>query len=165
MKRNARTLIVGLGSDFGDDRLGAVVVKRIGPTAATCEVRFLRTPLGLLDILEGVEQLHVVDACRGAGLPGTIVRRDWPLTDAESVRFGGTHDVDLLSVLNLAERFKTIPTRVTIWGVEATNGTIASDFHKPLSRLVDEAVDQVAKRIVAEVNDEPVSAMEANRHA
>lgn len=158
-----RTLVVGIGSDFGDDRLGAIVVEQLTKELRSCDVRFLRAPVDLLDVLESVERLHIVDACRGTGKPGTIVRRDWPMTELASIRFGGTHDVDLLAVLKLAERFQTLPRRVTIWGIQATDGNVPSNFRKLLSPPVAEAVEQVARRIVVEFNDEQVA--ETSRHA
>jgi hydrogenase maturation protease len=129
----------------------------------TCEVRFLRAPLDLLDVLEGSECLHIVDACLGAGKPGTIVRREWPVTEFGTIRFGSTHDVDLLAVLKLAERFQTLPSRVTIWGVQVADGGVPSDFRRDLSPPVAEAAEQVANRITVEINSE--HAAEATRHA
>lgn len=117
MNGTARTLIAGIGSDFGDDRLGFDVVERLAGSLPNCVLKAFRSPLDLLDHLSDFEVLHLVDACRGAIAPGTVLRFDWPSRTLKSVRFGGTHDFDLISTLRLAESLGLLPRRVTIWSI------------------------------------------------
>lgn len=150
MNDGVRTLIVGLGSDFGDDRLGWIAAERLAEQLPTCRVCRVRAPLDLLDHLDGVERLHVIDACRGAGPAGTIVRRDWPADDIATVRFVGTHDFGLVAALQLAERLQRLPPRVTIWCVEATADAEPPTVASPLSPVVAAVVDDLTLRIAAE---------------
>ncbi len=165
MINDNRTMIVGIGSDFGDDRLGAVAVEQLAKALPSCDVRFLRAPLDLLDVLEGVDRLHVVDACRGAGEPGTILRRNWPVTESTTVRFYGTHDMDLLAALRLAEQLQTLPSRVTIWGIEAADNAGPAKFNMRLSPAVAAAVERITTQIAGEVQAEQVAIAESSSHA
>lgn len=117
MNGTARTLIAGIGSDFGDDRLGFNVVERLTGSLPSCVLRAFRSPLDLLDHLSDIEALHLVDACRGADLPGKVLRFDWPDAMLKSVQFGGSHDFDLVSTLRLAESLRLLPRTVTIWSI------------------------------------------------
>lgn len=161
-----QTWIVGIGSDFGDDRLGPVVVNRLVDRLPTVTVRRLRSPLDLLDDLDEIERLHLVDACRGGGAhAGTIRRIDWPAAELASVRFSGTHDVGLVAALQLAERMQTLPRQVTIWSVEATDVAGPQNLLTSLSQPVAAAAETLADLIAAEVTNRPVAVAEPIHHA
>ena len=144
-------LSVGIGSELGDDRAGRLVAERLAPAIPECPVRSLRHPATLLDLLEGVERLHVIDACRGLGACGTIRRSDWPAAELATVRFGGTHDLDLVSVLRLAERLQLLPRQTTIWCIEAGEAAVKEGFAEP-SIEVMAAVERVVQSIAREVD-------------
>ena len=91
-----RTLVVGIGSDQGDDRFGWLVAKSLPDQAAIgCEVRRAQSPGELLDWLDGVSRLVVCDACRGGGQLGQVRRCLWPCAEIEEQAFRGTHDMNL----------------------------------------------------------------------
>lgn len=146
-----RTLVAGVGSDFGDDRLGAVVVERLAALTLPCDLRVVRAPIDLLDHLQEVERLHIVDACRGAGPPGTIVRRDWPARELSTMRYSGTHDFGLIAVLQLADRLGSSPVTTTIWSVEASPAESPTTIGRPLSPAVAAAAELLIERITAEI--------------
>jgi hydrogenase maturation protease len=146
-----RTLVAGVGSDFGDDRLGAVVVERLAALTLPCDLRVVRAPIDLLDHLQEVERLHIVDACREAGPPGTIVRRDWPARDFSTTRFSGTHDFGLVAVLQLADQLRSSPPRMTIWSIEASDGEDPATIGRPLSPAVAVAAEVLIERLAAEI--------------
>ena len=167
----ARTFVVGIGSDFGDDRLGPVVVERLVDRlvdrSPNVVVRRARSPLDLLDQLEKFERLHLVDACRcgGGAQAGTIRRTDWPAAELSTIRFSGTHDVSLVAALHLAERLRTLPPRVTIWSVEAPAVAGPQNLLAPLSQPVAVAAETLADLIAAELKNPPVAVTEPIRHA
>ena len=159
-----RTLVVGVGSDFGDDRLGAVVVERLAALTLPSDLRVVRAPIDLLDHLQEVERLHIVDAYRGAGTPGTIVRRDWPAGDFSTTRFSGTHDFGLVAALQLADQLRSLPRRTTIWSVEASADESSATIGQPLSPAVAAAAEVLIDRIAAEI-DRDVVCNEESIHA
>jgi hydrogenase maturation protease len=145
-----RTLIAGLGSDFGDDQAGLLVARRLARDSSGVDVRCLRSPANLLDVLEGVDCLHIVDACRGAGGVGSIVCCRWPAPMLSTLSFAGTHDLDLSSALWLADELLLLPDRVTIWGIEAgvcDGGLLITDA---ISSEVAAAIDQLVARLRSE---------------
>jgi hydrogenase maturation protease len=167
MSEDKRILIVGIGSDFGDDQLGVIVAKRLVSHLPGCKVIWLKSPLDLCDHLTNIERLYLVDACRGAGPPGTIVRHDWPSLAITGVRFSGTHDLDLVAALQITERVQGLPPFVTLWCIEASaaNEYVSRALSKPLSLPVAYATEKLLESIVAEVNRFPGGVVEATRHA
>lgn len=144
-----RTLIAGLGSAFGDDRVGWLAAERLAARFPPGVVVALRSPAELLDKLPGVERLHVIDACRGAGPPGTILCRDWPSPEFANVSFANTHDLSLPAALHLAATLALLPPRVTLWAIEIADAADPNDpttVAAPLSAAVMRAVEQLICR-------------------
>ena len=166
MTEHRRILVVGVGSDFGDDRVGLCVVDRLATRLPSgCEVRKVRTPADLLDQLEDVAELHVVDGCRGAGPPGTIVRYDVRSARLSGVCFRGTHDLDVVSALRLAETLNQLPPRVAIWGVETSSDGAPPSLRAALTADVSVGADLLVNRVFAELHGVIVEAEESCRHA
>ena len=114
------TRVVGVGSPHGDDRIGWDLIEALtaaGPPAGV-EAVCLRTPLDLLEHLDGCETLVVVDACRGGGSPGTIVEVDRDLLATEGAAGSSSHGLGLREALALAEALGRLPPRVIVFGVE-----------------------------------------------
>jgi len=109
-------LLVGIGSPFGDDRLGWIVaeeIRRRGLT--TAQVRCARAPADLLDWLDRVERLVICDACHGDFAGGAWRRIEWPSPEVDRLAFVGTHDMSLTATLELAQQLGRLPERTTIW--------------------------------------------------
>ena len=126
MSGRVSQLLVGVGSQSGDDRLGWLVARQIQRRRlASTLVRCARAPADLLDWLAGVDRLVICDACHGGGPAGSWRRFDWPTSMIDEVTFGGTHDMSLAGTLALAEQLGLLPKQTTIWGL-----TVAA--HAPL---------------------------------
>lgn len=109
-------LFVGIGSPYGDDRLGWIVaaeIERRGPQQTS--VRCAQSPANLLDWLAGHERLIVCDACYSPEPSGAWRRFDWPAAEMEDVDFAGTHDMPLTATLKLAEQLGMLPKQTTVW--------------------------------------------------
>ncbi len=117
-------LFVGIGSPFGEDRLGWQVAAEIEQRAvAKACIRCARAPADLLDWLAGVDRLVVCDACHDGGQAGTWRRFDWPNASINDVAFCGTHDLGLAATLALAEQLGLLPKQTTIWGMTTERDT------------------------------------------
>jgi hydrogenase maturation protease len=71
--------VIGIGNpDRGDDGVGRVLARRLRARAAPgIEVRECDgEATGLMAAWEGAEEVVLVDACRGAGPPGSVHRLD-----------------------------------------------------------------------------------------
>jgi hydrogenase maturation protease len=146
------TLIVGLGSDFGDDRVGFIIAERLRGLTRATDVRSARSPGDLLSWMQDYGALHVIDACRGSAAPGTIARFAWPSAAIEQLAFMGTHDLSLPPALRLADKCRLLPKTVVIWAIETQQAeTVPESFLSPLSPPVAAAAESLIDRLLAEL--------------
>jgi len=104
-----QTLIVGIGSPYGDDQAGWRVVEQLQRTLDTnrdhqIEIRLARTPGDLLNWVNRDQQLILCDACQGNKPTGTIESWSWPAEGLSEVDWAGTHDLGLSTVLKLLDQ-------------------------------------------------------------
>lgn len=138
-----KTLLVGIGSPHGDDRLGWHVADALAdrlhashkglpgghtaglnspvPERSQVAIRKAGSPADVLDWMEGLDRLLICDACRSGGPPGFAYRWSWPDRAIERAHCSGTHDLGLAGVLELAQQLQRLPPAVVVWGVEAEN--------------------------------------------
>ena len=144
---NRSHLVIGIGSAHGDDQFGWLVADSLSAESRPeFTVKRARAPADILSWLEGASTLTLCDGCRGTGLPGTLRRWNWPNAEIPSTTFLGTHDLGLVSVLELAQRLQAIPAQVWIWGAEARHCA-------PGANPTDE-IRQAAKRAAEEIRKE-----------
>lgn len=169
-KMITNTLFVGVGSLYGDDRIGwhvaAAIAGRVQgvqselPSTATSQVkpralphsrivvRKAGSPADVLDWLPGVNRLVICDACRSGGPAGHAYRWTWPDPAIEQAHCSGTHDLDLANVLELAQNLHCLPPTVVVWGIEAENLNPQDLLPSGgLSTGVAEQIDQIAETI------------------
>ena len=112
--------VIGLGSPFGDDRIGWQVVALLvedslpaGADAVSCE----NPGRDLLPLLDGMPHVILVDALRGAGRPGEILRctRD---DLAKAPDRWSSHGLGVVDMLDLAASLGCLPARLEIIGIE-----------------------------------------------
>ena len=150
MNAPGRVLVAGLGSPHGDDQAGWLVAENIATQFRThprIVVRRAMIPLDVLDWLEGIDILHVCDACdifgdgndrdgsEAASRDRKLHRLTWDadqMMDSDnsgkaavnaslkSLRGRGSHDFGLPDVLRLAEKTGLLPKRVIIWAIEGS---------------------------------------------
>ncbi|MAG36238.1 MAG: hydrogenase maturation protease [Dehalococcoidia bacterium] len=121
------TLVIGLGNLYrGDDAAGLAAAQHLREVAPP-ELEIIEhsgDPLVLLDALAAAERVIVVDAVQSGAHPGTVHRLevgDQPLSAA--VATASTHSVGLAELIELARTLGKLPSRVTIYGVEAVQYT------------------------------------------
>ena len=115
-----RITIVGIGSAHGDDAIGWRVIHELSQhEALPCRLAIVRHPVDLIECMEGVDELHVCDACWGSQ-PGRIHRWTWPDSALESFGWSGTHDMHVVGALQLAQTLGVAPEVIVVWGIEAT---------------------------------------------
>ena len=117
-----RTLFIGIGSPHGDDRIGWRMADALTEAAIPdVEIRKAAIPCDLLDWLEDVDRLFVCDACystRSATAAVALHQRQWPTSEVSAMRSAASHALGLPQVLRLAERLGTLPSSVTLFGIE-----------------------------------------------
>ena len=143
-----RVWIIGLGTASGDDRVGWEVVaglRDVLPAGVRCHPA--ADPLALLDGPAGCELLVVIDACQGAGPPGTLHRFEWPDPRLVTVRSTSSHGVGLVAALELAMMLGRLPPKVVILSVEG----IQSGPSMSLSLEVEATIPEIISRVLAEI--------------
>lgn len=150
MTRSA-TLIVGVGSPHGDDRVGWRVTERLASLVSSlADVRTVADPSEILDWLDGVRTLHACDACHFSGAAGHVHRWQWPDVPANvSKTAWSSHGVTLPQALALAGALGVLPDDVTIWGIEIAAARTA----EPLSPALEQVATAVAEQIAGELAD------------
>lgn len=142
------SLLVGIGSPHGSDRVGWVVADLLEPKLPSpWEVRRARVPTDLLDWIDGCGRLHLLDACPLIERVGTVHRLEWPDRRITESRTATSHDYDLPQVLQLAQRLGQLPQEVVVWAIEVAAGA-------PLEENAP-WIDAVAHRIRNDLNHAP----------
>lgn len=143
-----RAWVIGLGTAFGDDRIGWEVVARL-PAALPAGVRCCTTsdPLSVIEAPVGCELLIVIDACNGAGLPGTVHRFEWPDARLVTVESMSSHGVGLAEALDLAATLGRLPPKAVILSVEGVHG---GSGLRP-SSTVEAAISEIISLVLAEI--------------
>jgi hydrogenase maturation protease len=140
-------MVIGLGSNHGDDRIGWEVVAQLHTIRPTgIQTHCTSDPLTIVDVSTNCSLLIVVDACLGTGLPGTIHRLVWPDTRLAATGGVSSHGVGLVVALRLAEALGKLPPQVIVFAIEADSGEPGS----ALNPLVEAAIPKVVAMILAE---------------
>jgi hydrogenase maturation protease len=162
MPRNRTDLFVGIGSPHGDDQVGWHVAERLRGRLSSVDGILIRRailPIDLVDWLDEIGHLHVCDACQSGAPPGSLHRWDWsaagrmdadgpsPFDNFSLLRSTGTHNCGLGEVLCLARKLGCLPSRVTVWGVEAAQ----FEPNNPLSGQLQTAISQIVATILPEI--------------
>ena len=152
--KTARTLIVGIGSPYGYDRLGWRVAESVKCRARPdLTVRAARSPSEIFDWMDGVERMLICDACQGSGPAGTWRCLPWPTDAVELTHANGSHDLGLAAVLTLAERLGQLPPRTLIWVIEAPRSASHDlSLEDRISAEFARAVLEVTRSIEAELS-------------
>jgi hydrogenase maturation protease len=140
--------VIGLGSNHGDDQAGWKVIDRLRATQTTgVHTLAAADPLAIADVPACCALLIVVDACRGAGMPGSVHRFVWP--DSRLAEAGGvsSHGLGLVAALQLAETLGRLPPQVVVFTIEAESAARGAVLHP----LVEAAIPEVGALVLAEI--------------
>ncbi len=120
-----RIHIIGVGSPFGDDRLGWAVAEALQRSSAVKAVESGRVVISILDRPGTLLLAHwqdadiviVIDAVRSGALPGTCFRFDageWTVSGLPA----SSHGFGVAAALALARALGDLPSRLLVRGVE-----------------------------------------------
>ncbi|SEJ51222.1 hydrogenase maturation protease [Demequina mangrovi] len=150
-----RVLVVGLGSpDRGDDAVGAAVAERLAAMDLDhVDVVTREDPTQLVQLWAGHGAALVIDAVMSGNAPGRLHIREvgdagepLPTHAFTAAGRGGSHAFGLAGAVELARTLGTLPTHVTVVGVEAKT----FDFG-PMSPEIQEALDAAVATAAAEL--------------
>lgn len=148
-----RTLVVGLGNPIlGDDgvgnRVAEVLQSKIGdPDVTVTETNAVG--LGLLDLLVGYQRAIIIDATPSREGKVGQVHRLGPQDFSTPSYLAMTHDVDLVTALELGKRLGLLlPGEIIIFAVEVPDVTT---FSESLTPEVEQVVPEVVQMVLDEL--------------
>lgn len=145
-----QTLIIGIGSQFGDDQLGWRVTEMLSTQSRPgVRITSVASPEALLHLGEGVDHWMIVDAGVEHEHSGSILRLEWPTDQIPAMRPCGTHDMGLAATLQLAEAFAQLPQRITLWIGVVREGGAFSEFSELGKRLALEIANRIRGELSA----------------
>jgi len=152
-RRPALLTVVGVGNPWrGDDGAGLAVAERLEGRLPSGVVVLRREgePTGLIDAWDGAEAVWLVDAVRSGAAPGAVHRLDGSVDPLPAELFrGSTHHLGVPDAVELARAVGRLPGRVVVFGIEAES----FETGNALSPAVANAVEEVAERVVGEVEE------------
>jgi len=141
------TRIIGVGSPFGDDRVGWRVIELLRNYKADGVqlVQLDRPGAALVLWLDGVEHVVIVDAMHSDAAIGTIRHVD-PQELSACAAGASTHSHGVAEALQLARAIDALPKRLQIIAITANNPVLSEE----LSADVERAAQSVATHLLAD---------------
>lgn len=143
--------IIGIGNLFrGDDAVGLLAARRLRERL-DFSVEVLEAEgdgLALLDLMEGADQVMLIDAVKSGGHPGTTVRLDL----SKESRWGklvpcSTHAIGIAEAIDLARTLGRLPKQVILYGIEIDSLEPGAALSESVRGALDIVVEQVVKEI------------------
>lgn len=145
-------LVIGIGNlDRGDDAAGRAVAHRLRsmlPPAIEIDEHDGEAT-GLLARLDDAETAYLIDACTSSEPAGTVHRFDVGAMPLPREAFAmSTHGLGLAEAVELGRALGQLPSRCIVYAIELGSTAPGS----PLSPAVVAAINEVAKRVCAEID-------------
>ena len=150
---SVKVVVLGIGSPFGDDRVGWEAIERLrgqGVAARFPEVCFEtadRPGSVLLAALDGVDAAILIDAVEGGLRPGEIVHLADEAVDAQAENLLSSHGLGVGSALQLGRALGKLPPKLLFYGVQLAAVPVPETADEPLSPAVDDALARLIPRI------------------
>ena len=152
---NARVRVIGIGSPFGDDRLGWEVVEALECSSALAaaaggDLSFVvldRPGALLLAHWHDADYVIVVDAVRSGASPGTCHRLgsgEWMTQESVS-----SHGFGLASALELARALDDLPPHLVLYGMEIDPSGTGFSLSEPVRRSLPDLISKIACEVCA----------------
>ena len=133
-------IVIGVGNEWRhDDGAGLEVARRVGGLQLGGE------PIGLVDALDGADEVVLVDAVSSGAPPGTLhvfEAGDGPLP-VELFGSSSTHALGVAEAIEIARSLGRLPRHVRVVGIEGAR----FDYGRGLSSDVEEAVEECTRSI------------------
>ena len=135
--------IVAIGSSHGDDQVAWQLLDRLQTRLSATHAVAVSDASQLLDYVDDCDLLVIIDACVGAGAPGTITRLDWPDARIRQRHSLSTHGFGVADALQLAEQLGRLPKKVVLFGIERLQSRPGDSLSDVVKRAMDELEEQI----------------------
>ena len=152
-----KTLVAGFGNTLlSDDGFGVAVVSRLAARALPPEVEIFDVGIGGLHfiarLMEGFEQVVVVDAVRGGEPPGTLYIFAFGTVEsgAQDSACVDPHLAEPGRALHLAQALDLLPERVIVVGCEPESCHPGLCLTPTVHAAVDRAVERIQRMVCSD---------------
>jgi hydrogenase maturation protease len=153
----ARVQVIGVGSPYGDDRLGwataEMVQRALDPEAVKVSICDRPGALLLSEWQEG-QRLVLVDAMRSGAQPGSL-HRIAACDIGEATSAASSHGFGVAEALALARVLGRDLSQATVFGVEMSPQQADDVLSDPVRRALPALVEQIAAEVLYHVTREP----------
>lgn len=147
--------VIGLGSPFGDDRIGWLAVDALNQHRALerCSGRVSlmaldRPGAGLLAALRGADAVVLIDGLRTGAPPGSVLRLTGEAWAHASTAMS-SHGLGVAAAVRLAAALAELPKDLVLFGVEirrlAATGAVSREVRRSLPILVHAVGEELAR--------------------
>jgi hydrogenase maturation protease len=146
--------VLGIGSPFGDDRLGWEAAERLrgGDGGCVARVESLDRPgAALIEVWRGARRVLLIDAVRSGAPPGTLHR----IGIGDMVGIGdatSSHALGVAATVALARALGALPPELMLYGIEADpdwgGEGLSPSVRAALPALIEE-IAEATKRLEA----------------
>ncbi len=149
MPEPSTRLLIGVGNpDRGDDGAGRAVARRLlagehpGLDVRECSGE----ATALMEAWAGYDDVVLVDACLGAGAPGTV-HRIGPdeAAGVAALRHASTHSLGVAAAIGLSRALGTLPRRLRVYAIEASHSREGAGLSPAVEQAVEEVVALVRR--------------------
>ncbi len=147
MTSRLNAIVVGIGSEHGDDRVGWMVTDRLQKRCPErVEFRKVTTPIDLIEVLDEADEIHVVDAA--TDMKTAVLRLRYAVGEHRELIAelppAGTHGFGLDRALRLAESLDRRTDHVHVWLVSGSQFLPFTSVSERAGRAGDECARQLS---------------------
>ena len=154
-----RVHIIGVGSPFGDDRLGWVAAEALQRSSAVNALEPGRIVISILDrpgamllaLWDEADHVILIDAVRSGAVPGT--RHRLSVSDLADSRLPATsHGFSVAAALELARVLGNLPDRLLLRGIEMDASCSGWALSDAVAEVMPVFVREIEKEALALAN-------------
>ncbi|HEX9627208.1 MAG TPA: hydrogenase maturation protease [Acidiferrobacterales bacterium] len=139
--------VLGIGSPFGDDRLGWVAAEMLRGRDGGHAVRIDtldRPGAALIEAWRDERVVILIDAVRSGAPPGTVHR-----IGIEGLTAGGaalsSHALGVAGAVTLARALAALPAELSFYGIEADPNWDGEDLSPPVRAALPALIEEIAE--------------------
>ena len=160
--------VLGIGSPFGDDKLGWEVVKLLQQRASLNPYIPLKLDLSywdrpgvhLLELMRGATSIFLIDAVKTGAALGTI--HQFQNEEIETIGSTlSTHGLGIAEAMKMGAVLHELPKNVILYGVEIGEVQLQLTFSEPIITAIQALSDQIEKDILMWLYPSPTTAIQS----
>ncbi len=142
-----KVAVIGIGNILmGDEGVGVAVINELKKMNVDADIYDCGTMgVDILNTMLEYDKVIVVDAVKGFGKPGDVVKID-PKEICESRRIVSMHDVDFTFLMNMAGKFMDLP-EIVIIGIEVEKIEIGIGLSESVRKAIPKALELIMEEL------------------